>query len=252
VGASYRFLDVIEPPPAVKEGASAKAVELYRPNIDVLTRTDPPFAKVVEERSSLRTHGDPPITDRQLGEFLFRSARVRGVARSERLEISNRPYPSGGALYSLELYTLINACRGIEPGLYHYDPLHHELRLASAPTPLTAALSCDARAATGGEREPQILIIMSARFQRVLWKYQSLAYALILKDVGVVMQTMNLVATAMDLAACAVGDGNSELFAGAAGTEYHVETSVGELILGSRAHQEEAPYMGVSFVDNTG
>jgi hypothetical protein len=45
---------------------------------------------------------------------------------------------------------------------------------------------------------------------------------------------MYLVATAMNLAPCAIGAGNSDLFAAAVGTDYYAETSVGELSLGSK------------------
>ncbi|NJM62269.1 MAG: SagB/ThcOx family dehydrogenase, partial [Oscillatoriales cyanobacterium RU_3_3] len=80
---------------------------------------------------------------------------------------------------------------------------------------------------------PQILIILAARFPRVSWAYESIAYALILKAVGALYQTMYLVATAMDLAPSAIGCGNADLFAKVAGTDYYAESSVGEFILGS-------------------
>ena len=80
----------------------------------------------------------------------------------------------------------------------------------------------------------QTLTILAARFQRLAWKYSSIAYALMLKNVGVIYQTMYLAATAMGLAPCAVGYGDSDLFARAAGTEYYAETSVGEFLLGSK------------------
>jgi SagB-type dehydrogenase family enzyme len=67
-----------------------------------------------------------------------------------------------------------------------------------------------------------------------MWKYEAMAYALILKDVGVLLQTLCLVAEAMGLAACPIGGGDAELFAHAAGTSPWIEGSVGELILGSR------------------
>ncbi len=57
--------------------------------------------------------------------------------------------------------------------------------------------------------------------------------ALVLKHVGVVFQTMYLAATAMGLAPCAVGLGDSDLFAQAADTDYYAETSVGEFLHGS-------------------
>jgi SagB-type dehydrogenase family enzyme len=67
-----------------------------------------------------------------------------------------------------------------------------------------------------------------------MWKYQSMAYALTLKHVGVLYQVMYCVATAMGLAACALGGGDSDAFAEATGLDYLAETSVGEFILGSR------------------
>jgi len=50
----------------------------------------------------------------------------------------------------------------------------------------------------------------------------------------VLYDTMYLVATAMGLAPCAVGCGNADLFARAAGVDYYAQTSVGEFLLGSR------------------
>jgi SagB-type dehydrogenase family enzyme len=61
-----------------------------------------------------------------------------------------------------------------------------------------------------------------------------MAYAAVLKDVGVLYQTMYLVATAMGLAPCALGGGDSDLFAAAIGGDYYAEASVGEFLLGSK------------------
>ncbi|MFN8625359.1 MAG: hypothetical protein U0587_05185 [Candidatus Binatia bacterium] len=55
---------------------------------------------------------------------------------------------------------------------------------------------------------------------------------------GVLYQTMYLVATAMGLAPCAAGCGNADLFARAAGVDYYAETSVGEFLLGSKGTGE--------------
>jgi SagB-type dehydrogenase family enzyme len=54
-----------------------------------------------------------------------------------------------------------------------------------------------------------------------------------LKHVGVLYQTMYLTATAMGLAPCAIGGGDADRFAWAAGTDYYAETSVGEFLLGN-------------------
>ena len=86
-----------------------------------------------------------------------------------------------------------------------------------------------------------MLLILAARFSRLAWKYESIAYALTLKHVGVVFQTMYLAATAMDLAARAIGGGDADLFSRAAGTDYRAETSVGEFLLGSQRRGPTGP-----------
>jgi SagB-type dehydrogenase family enzyme len=85
---------------------------------------------------------------------------------------------------------------------------------------------------------PQILITMAARFGRVSWKYSSIAYALILKDVGVLMQTFYLMAADMGLGGCAIGTTNIELFAKMTGLQFHVEGPVGQFALGRGARPE--------------
>jgi SagB-type dehydrogenase family enzyme len=75
--------------------------------------------------------------------------------------------------------------------------------------------------------------VLTARFARTGRRYRSLTYALILKEVGVAMQTMYLVATAMDLAGCALGSGESSSFVRAAALDPLVEDAVGEFVLGS-------------------
>src|SRR5581483_3348773 len=103
--------------------------------------------------------------------------------------------------------------------------------------PEVAALLRDAAESTATPEDTlQVLLILAARFPRVAWKYESIAYALTLKHVGVAFQTMYLAATAMGLGPCAVGGGDADLFARAAGTDYYAETSVGEFLLGSQRH----------------
>ena len=239
LGATFRFLGRLEPRPAVEPLNDNDSICLYKPDIERLQKNDVPFTHVLEHRQSIRQHGNEPITLKELGEFLYRAARVRaypvetqGVQGS--YERSNRPYPSGGGCYELEAYVVANQCVGLSSGLYHYCPKTHRLSLLAGRTQAIETLLERAYYASEEQGMPQVLIILAARFQRVSWKYESMAYALILKHVGVLYQTMYLVATAMGLAACAIGSGDSDLFAAAAGTDYYAETSVGEFMLGSR------------------
>src|SRR4029453_227767 len=94
------------------------------------------------------------------------------------------------------------------------------------------ALLTDAAFAMSAPAAPQILITIAARFGRISWKYTPLAYALILKNVGVLTQTLYLMATDMGLGGCAIGSANIDLFAKMTGIELHVEGAVGQFALG--------------------
>jgi len=193
---------------------------------------------VVEDRRSVRAYGDRPITLGQLGELLYRTARVRSVGQpprsgSTQYQVSDRPYPSGGAIYDLEVYAAVHQCDGLDAGLYHYDPARHDLvRLTTLDTRVELLLQ-DAEAAADLPCPPQVLLILASRFQRASWKYSTSAYALVLKNAGVLIHSLYLVATAMGLAPCALGNGDSELFAQAAGLDPLAESSVAELLIGS-------------------
>ena len=240
-GGTYRLAHR-PPPPALKTNAAQTGVELFRPELEQLERDDPPLARVQERRRSVRRYGKVPMTAKQLGEFLYRVGRVKKHWQSEAqtpsgpvsMDFTARPYPAAGGMNELEFYAAVRACGDLEQGLYHYDPEQHRLARISGPTSDHAALLDDAALSAGIASDTlQVLIILTARFERIAWKYESIAYSLILKDVGVVYQTMYLAATAMELAPCALGCGDSDLFARAAETDYFVETSVGEFLLGS-------------------
>ncbi|MGK7915764.1 MAG: SagB family peptide dehydrogenase [Prochloraceae cyanobacterium] len=234
IGKSYRFLGKIKPLPAIKPKMSPEVIDLYKPDLEQLKQTDASLTLVLEQRNSVRIHGQKAIAEEQLGEFLYRAARVREIIPREYMEVSDRPYPGGGACYELELYLAINTCANIPSGLYHYCPQDHQLEKISGSNKHTEALLANAQQANGAKCLPQILIIFAARFSRVSWAYESIAYSLILKHVGVLYQTMYLVATAMGLAPCALGTGNADLLAEATECDYYTESSVGEFILGSK------------------
>ena len=239
-GGTYRFVDVLPPLPAVRPPRPGRRIALIKPDMRALEVADVPFSRVTEARRSMRARGEQPLSAAQLGEFLYRAARVKEVYPASRehgspYEASIRPCASGGAMHELDLYLTLSRCAGIEPGLYRYDPLAHELEHVADLGPRQKRLLADACASSGLDTPPDVLITLAARFQRIAWKYQSMAYAMILKNTGALYQQMYLVATAMNLAPCGLGGGDSDLFAEAAGLDYYAETSVGEFMLSGRS-----------------
>lgn len=238
-GGTSRFAERFPSAPAIPPARWGDTVALELPDFERLEREDPPLARVQSLRRSIRDYDETPLSLNQLGEFLYRVGRVEDywetfLGGSETSSYAPRPYPSGGAAYCLELYPAIQACEEIDPGLYHYESERHELARVAPKTAAVQQLIAAAAAGMGRQAEGmQVVIVVAARFARVAWKYESIAYSLVLKEVGVLLQTMYLAATAMKLAPCAVGTGDTELFAQASGLPYYEESSVGEFALGS-------------------
>jgi SagB-type dehydrogenase family enzyme len=235
LGGTYRFKGELAHAPALKAPMSEERTALYRPAAD---STGPDFFAVLEARRSRRTPGEISLTLPQLGEFLWRSARVQTHSPADpqhpdSYESTLRPYPSGGAMHELELYLTVSRCEGLAPGLYHYAPLEHELeRLADLGREQQTMVQ-EAMNSSGLKQPPDVLITLAARFGRVAWKYEGVAYALTQKNAGGLYQQMYLVATSLGLAPCALGAGNSDTFSEATGMDYFAETSVGDFMLSS-------------------
>jgi SagB-type dehydrogenase family enzyme len=240
LGGVYPYADVISPLPAVRPRWPGKKIDL-RKFAAAHSQPISPVAKLLRERHSTRSFDDQrPITLAELSRFLDSTARVlsRGKSRIDLadagpvIEYAVRPYPSAGASYELELYLAVNKCEGLARGFYHYDAGGHTLVLIGPGTPEFEALLTGAEFAMDAPAAPQILITIAARFGRISWKYSSIAYALILKDVGVLMQTLYMTATDMGLGGCAIGITNIDLFAKMTGIEFYVEGPVGQFAIG--------------------
>lgn len=235
-GGTYRFLETIPPLPVVKHPVSEHVVLLEEPDIDALEENDKPFSYVLENRMSVREFAETPIGLSELSEVLFRAARIKYVQKGyEHGDVVFRPYPGGGAIHELEVYPLVQRCDGLDAGLYRYNPEKHQLERMTDLTEQLTTMLWQAAAAMGkpeAHKEIHVLLLITSRFPRLSWKYQSMAYATTLKGLGCLYQTLYLVATAMELAPCAIGAGDSDLFAQVTGINYYDEPLIGEFLIG--------------------
>ncbi len=249
LGAVYPYAGVIPSPPAVRPRWTGKRIDLRKLSAahSPSPLPDPPqaaqgwLAKLLRERHSTRSFDHQrPITLAELSRFLDGTARILGRSKSgagpgegsPSMAYAVRPYPSAGASFELELYLAVDRCEGLARGFYHYDAGGHALVPIGARAQELDALLRHAAFAMDAAAVPQILITIAARFGRISWKYSSIAYALILKDAGVLTQTLYLMTTEMGLGGCAIGVSNIDLFAKLTGIDLHVEGPVGQFALG--------------------
>jgi SagB-type dehydrogenase family enzyme len=234
-GAAFRHAPHVPPLPVVRPAPAGKRFPLYRPDLTApggMSLTD-----AVEQRHSVREFAEQGPSTAQLGDLLFRTARIRSQteavgAGGVRYPVSRRPYPSAGSLYELDLFLTVDRCTGLPRGIYHYDPEEHALTLVNTRVPHVDELLDSAMVQIGAHTRPPVLITMTARMGRLSWVYDSIAYATTLKHVGVLQQTLYLVATMLGLAPCAVATGDSEMATEAFGLDWPQEVSVGEFVVG--------------------
>ncbi len=219
-----------QPPAAFKSRPSGPVTVLPRPR--GLSRS---LEDALTGRRSVRTYGEQPLPLGALSSVLHHSARISKVSRRGSLgEIAFRPFASGGARSELEVYVVANDVEGLEVGAHYYDARAHELVGLPAGDVGRRRLNEHVHAATGHtiNRDPPAVLVITAVFQRVMWKYRGIALGLIYKDVGCLFQTLYLTASAAGLAPCAVGGGAESQNAHWLGLDPLVESQVGCFLIG--------------------
>jgi SagB-type dehydrogenase family enzyme len=241
LGGLYPHADTMPPPPSVRATWPGKAIDLQQ-HLAAPSNTASSALNLFRARRSTRDFdNDDPITIAELSQFLDNTARIKahwenradlGDGSGPVIAYTVRPYPSGGSSYELELYLTVGNCKGLDPGFYHYDADRHALvPIAAEAADIEAQLEA-AVFAMDAPNAPQVLVTIAARFDRISWKYSAIAYSLVLKNVGVMMQTLYLMTTDMGLGGCAIGNNNIDRFARMTGVEFHVEGPVGQFALG--------------------
>jgi SagB-type dehydrogenase family enzyme len=187
---------------------------------------------LLSARRSRRAWSSGPATYAAFSQFLTLCARDRQTPKDT--PFLSRPYPSGGGIYSLEIYPVLaeRAIESISGGLYRYLPESHRLQKLPASGPVCSSyLEC--AGASAGAPPPPVVLLITSHFAEQAAIYGALAYGLILKEVGCLFQTMYLAAEHLHLSGCALGGGISGTrLARICGTSELAEPLVGEFLLG--------------------
>lgn len=221
------------PPPLSPEPRN-EPVALPSPNEKQIGKD---FLSVSEARRSVRTYADRPLLLQELADFLYWSVRFTSVVSEDGMEMGFKPVASGGAIHEIEVYPCLRDIDGVENGLYRYDAVKHSLEKLPPSREACQPLFDMAWVVNGQQGRPPVVITLAVNMERIAWKYESVAYALALKHVGAIYQQFYLVATALGLAPCGLGGGDSHLFASISGLDAQKRPAVGEFILGPRSEK---------------
>jgi SagB-type dehydrogenase family enzyme len=213
------------------------SVILPRVNLNVESKR--PLLDVLDERRTIRKYDYSFIDLDSLSHFLFKCARIKKIFSTQvlwGLRLTQRPYPSGGARYPLEIYPVNNKIPDIKKGIYHYNPLKHKLVLINKKETYRERLNASILRQLKPliNREPDVVFIITAVFARTMWKYKNIGLSLIMSELGCLYQTMYLVATEMNLAPCPLGGTYEELVRDWLHLNWFEESHIGTFMLGKK------------------
>ena len=151
-------------------------------------------------RRSRRNYTHTPLT---LEEISFLLWATQGVSR--RLGPGNalRTVPSAGCRHALETYLCILNVRELEPGIYRYLPLEHQLLFEFSEKDLPEKIVDASLGQTFLGRSAAVFIWAAIPY-RMEWRYDRAAHKVILIDAGHICQNLYLACESIGAGTCAV------------------------------------------------
>lgn len=161
------------------------------------------FDTILRRKSKRKFTGEH-ISLEKLSMLLFFSAGINRV--DERENTSRRVYPSGGARYPLEVYTIqLQEEENLIAGIYHYNLKYHSLELLQKGSFLNHLRVIVGRINEEIIKKSTAILVITAVFNRTEIKYGNRGYRFALFEAGHMAQNCYLVCTALDLGCCSIG-----------------------------------------------
>jgi putative peptide maturation dehydrogenase len=189
-----------EPPPNTLElGIEGGAVKLPGVASGILDETL--FKRYTGRNYDTEAGLTLPVVARLL-QRTFGAQELRQVG--PHASVLKKTSPSGGGLHPVEAFVLAQRVDGVAPGLYHYHPIDHELRLLRALDRQQAAeVALQMVADQTWLADAALQVVLVGRTERTFWKYRNhhKAYRALALDAGHLSQTFYLLAAEAGLAA---------------------------------------------------
>ncbi|MGC9323317.1 MAG: SagB/ThcOx family dehydrogenase [Desulfomonilia bacterium] len=160
--------------------------------------------KAIKDRRTVRWFSGKEIRAQQLSQILWAAQGITDDAGFKRAA------PSAGALYPMDLYTVVGTgcVEGFSQGLYHYEPRSHVLSLALGGDHRDE-LARASLSQTWMAKAP-VNIVICAEYERITPKYGSRGERYAMIEAGHIAQNIFLQAQALELEAGIVGAFNDD------------------------------------------
>lgn len=161
------------------------------------------LSETLTSRRSSRQFIPGTIDLQQLSTILYFGYGVSREKDKAKTFRSLRFVPSGGSLYPLEIFFYAGGISNLKPGLYHYNPIGHHLRLikeGDATTEISSAMVQEAII-----ENANFILFISAVFERSIFKYGNRGYRFIFLEAGHFAQNINLISQEFGLGCLNIG-----------------------------------------------
>lgn len=149
------------------------------------------------KRRSIRSYSDMPISLEEASQLLW---AAQGLSKSN---MDLRTAPSAGATYPLEVYLVAGNIKGLEDGVYKYNPDKHEL-ITILEKDVSNEL-CQAALNQSPIKTAAANIIICAVYERTAQRYGQRAVRYVHMEAGHAAQNIYLQAVSLKLGTVAIG-----------------------------------------------
>lgn len=192
-------LNLPQPPLTKSFSEEAEAINLPEVKNDILKSND--FLQIINNRVSHRKFLNHPITLDELSFLLWSTQGVKTVKGDNYATI--RTVPSAGARHPFETYLAVQNVIGLEPGVYLYLALTHQLVYIKAFQDYEYELST----LSLGQKfvgKSAVTFFWSVLPYRGEWRYSLRSHKAMLLDAGHVCQNLYLAVEAIGCGTCAI------------------------------------------------
>ncbi|MCE5214798.1 MAG: SagB/ThcOx family dehydrogenase [Methanobacterium sp.] len=165
------------------------------------------LCEAIENRKSRRKYTNEPLNLTELSFLLWSVQGMRYLAGGHGF----RNVPSAGCRHALETYLAVLNVENLDPGVYRYLPLSHELVLEFEEEDLREKIikATFDQFFTG---QSAVMFIWTAIPYRMEWRYGLDSHKVIAMDAGHVGQNLYLACEAIGTGTCAIGAYDQEYF----------------------------------------
>jgi SagB-type dehydrogenase family enzyme len=197
----------IAPPPLEKPyTAEDRRIDLV-PHHDWRNVAPVDLVSAMENRRSHRQFTREPLTIDELSFLLWATQGIRGQANGS---TAFRTVPSAGCRHALETYLCILNVADLEPGVYRYLPVEHQLLVVSQEKDLSRRMTAAAlqQSFIG---KAAVTFVWTTIPYRMEWRYGLASAKVIALDAGHVCQNLYLSSQAIGAGTCAVAAYHQDL-----------------------------------------